>query len=87
MNNNRFYCSECKHNETHATDACFILKNRKKRAEQAAMHGKGDDNQKSCPFSKCMFRKKVNTRTRKASKKDVLSLVAKMVKHDQAKTA
>ena len=51
------------------------------------MRGKGDDNQKSRPFSKRTFRKEVNALARKASKKNVLDLVAKTVKREQAKTA
>ena len=85
---NHLWCRECKKNSTHVTADCFIIKNRQKRAEQAtAASGSGDNTDKARPFSKRTFRKEVNALTRKATKQNVLAILATKVQREQDKSA
>ena len=85
---NQFWCRECKKNATHVTADCFVIKNRQKRSEQAAAaRGSGDTADKAHPFSKRTFHKEVNALTRKATKQNVLTILANTVQREQDKTA
>jgi hypothetical protein len=83
---NAFFCKECGRNGTHATEDCYILKNRAKRAQTAA--NKASDNKTStATFSKRTFHKEVNALAHKAGKKKVLGLYEAALKREQAKQA
>jgi hypothetical protein len=82
--NNAFFCKECGRNRTHATEDCYILKNKAKRA-QANAQTDADTKPTAKPFSKRTFRKEVNALACKASKKKVLALYEAALKREKAK--
>ena len=77
----KYYCSEHGHNRTHATDKCWTLLNRAKKAngETRAVTNHS--------FSNKVFRKEINFLAKKSSKSKVLDLYATAIKREQAKLA
>jgi hypothetical protein len=80
-----FYCQNCGCNRTHDTAKCFFLKDKTQRFEKRNLANNDNASKKDRPFSRCTFRKEVNTLARKASKKNALGLYANAPKRQQDK--
>jgi hypothetical protein len=79
--NGQFYCKNCGRNRTHDTSKCYFLKDKTQQFEKNNLTSKKEASKKDRPFSRCTFRKEVNTLARKASKKNALGLYASALKH------
>jgi hypothetical protein len=75
-----FYCTEHGKNESHNTNKCWTLENRKKTGSQ----GHKSNNRS---FSKNSFRKELNLLSRKSSKTQVLDLYESTIKQERKKIA
>jgi hypothetical protein len=71
-----FYCSEHGKNDSHNTNKCWTLENRKKAGSQG-----NKSNNRS--FSKNSFRKELNLLSRKSSKTQVLDLYESTIKQER----
>jgi hypothetical protein len=77
----KYFCTEHRHNPSHNTPDCWTLK---KRAKNSSVGRNGD---KKTHFSNKAFRKEINLLAKQSSKKKVLDLYATAIEREQAKLA